>query len=205
MPIARPRSSLLVSLTATAALGLAACGGGGSGATTGAATTAPGATTAPQTSSAPVATVAGGGGGTGGTTVTVTLTGGPDAGTYTGTLDPLCTHNVIGKGGWGVQYSTADLTGDKDLSSFQFVFYPDGPDPEGMFGDTELLSTVTIGPLVGTNRTYEISVKTNPDESDGEGGASVVPGANAFIEVHGTTADGVGIKAEVHGPPVTEM
>ena len=135
------------------------------------------------------------------------LTGGPDEGTYTTDADPFCTNGVIGAGGWGVQYSTADLTGDDDFTSLQLVYYPDGP-PEGeaMFGDTPLLVMITIGPLLEGGRSYEIVDKTADDsQSKGEGTATVGEGDRPVIEISGTTDDGVEIEATINCPSVMRV
>lgn len=201
-------------LALVAVLSLAACTGGtgttGSGGVSSpsvaAASSAPAASQPLESAPAASAGSAGGGGGDGGSeTVRVVLTGGPDAGTYTATADPLCTNGVIGEGGWGVQYSTADLTGEKDFTSLQLVYYPDGPPAgEAMFGDTPLLVTVTIGPML-EGRTYEISVKEAAEESAGEGSVTVQDGDRPVIEVSGTTDDGVGIEATINCPSVTRV
>jgi hypothetical protein len=138
----------------------------------------------------------------GGETVRVVLTGGPDAGTYTTTANPNCSHGIFGKDGWGVQYSTGDMTGDKDFTSLQLVHWPGEPDPEGMFSDTKFLVTVTIGPLF-EGREYEVKVMTDPEFSQGEGSASVQEGNPTVITATGTTEDGVKIDATVTCPSVT--
>jgi hypothetical protein len=157
--------------------------------------------------SAPAGSTGTGGGGTGSETVRVVLTGGPDAGTYTTDADPLCTNGVIGENGWGVQYSTADLTGDKDFTSLQLVYYPDGPPGgEAMFGDTPLLVTITIGALLEGGRTYEIIDNAADDtQSKGEGTATVGEGDPTVIEVSGTTDDDVQIEATITCPNVTRV
>ena len=200
----------LLPIALGSALVLAACGGGGAttapagtpggGTPTGAASPGTGTDATPSAASS-----ASTGGGGGSETVRVVLTGGPDAGTYTSSADPLCTHGLIGAGGWGVQYSTGDLTGDKDFTSLQVVHYPDGAPEEAMFQGVNLLTTVTIGPLL-EGRTYEIELNEDADETKGEGSASVTEsGSNATITVSGTTAEGVGIEATVNCPSVTRM
>jgi hypothetical protein len=137
--------------------------------------------------------------------VRLVVTGGPDEGTYTTDADPLCTNGVIGENGWGVQYSTADLTGETDFTSLQLVYYPDGPPGgEAMFGDTPLLVMVTIGPLLEGGRSYEIvDNQADEEQSKGEGTATVEDGEPAVIRVSGTTDDGVELEATITCPAVT--
>jgi hypothetical protein len=157
--------------------------------------------------SAPAGSTGTGGGGTGSETVRVVLTGGPDAGTYTTDADPLCTNGIIGENGWGVQYSTADLSGEKDFTSLQLVYYPDGPPVgEAMFGDTPLLVTITIGALLEGGRTYEIVDNVADDsQSKGEGTATAAEGSPTVIEVSGTTDDDVQVEATITCPNVNRM
>ena len=196
----RPAASALILV---ASVTVAACGGAG-GATANPTQGGPGATTGTAPTGAAATAGSAPGGGTGGKTAEVVITGGPDAGTYSGTIDPLCTNGIVGKGGWGVQYSTADLTGEKDLTSVQLVYYASGPDPEGMFSDTSLLLTVTIGPIT-SGRVYDITVKTDAGESSGTGTATVSEGNPTVIKATGTTADGVKIDATVTCPKVTKV
>src|SRR6187397_2363338 len=84
---------------------LAACGGGGVATTgPGGQTTAPGqptsggvATSQPTTGGQPAPQPGAG-------SVTVVLTGGEHAGTYTGSDNPNCTYNFFAPDTWGVQY-----------------------------------------------------------------------------------------------------
>jgi hypothetical protein len=194
--IRTPRA--LVAAAIAGSLALVACSSGGGAATQagGGASQAAGGTTsgAPSQAAAPAAG--------GGETVKVVLTGGPDAGTYTTNADPLCSHNIIGKNGWGVQYSTADKTGDKDFTSLQLVNWAGDPDPEGMFSDTKFLMTVGIGPLVA-GRTYDIAVTTSGSESKGSGSATIQEGNPTVITATGTTAEGVKVEAHVTCPKIT--
>ncbi len=177
---------------------LVACGGGP------AATPQPGGqqTLAPgQPTQAPAPPPAGG------ESVSVTLTGGPDAGTYTGTDNPNCSLGIIGPNGWGTQYSVADGP-DNALSSLQLVSAAPGmaDDEEAFFQGTEFLITVTIGTLFAdSSRDYEVAKYTeNADkDSTGTGSATVADtGSTAVIHATGTTADGVGIDATVNCPSV---
>ena len=183
----------------------AACGSTPAG--TGSAPTTAGAGQATPSGATSTPTTAPAGGGQ---SVSVTLTGGPDAGTYTGTDNPNCSVGIVGPGGWGTQYSVADAADDQ-LSSLQLVSPAAGAedDPDSMFSGTKFLMTVTIGPLAETSaRTYEVQVVTenSDDEPSGSGSARVVDsGATATIFANGTTADGVAIDAIVNCPLVTRM
>jgi hypothetical protein len=140
---------------------------------------------------------------------TVTLTGGPDAGTYTAAADiaPNCSQGIIGPEGWGVQLSNFDAA-DNELGSIQLVSAAPGKadDEDAFFGGTEFLITITIGPALGeTSRNYEVGVYTDSadKETSGEGSAQITDnGTTAVIHATATTTDGVGIDATVNCPSV---
>jgi hypothetical protein len=146
----------------------------------------------------------------GGSVATVTLTGGPDAGTYTAAADiaPNCSQGIIGPEGWGVQLSNF-AAADKELGSIQLVSAAPGraDDDDAFFGGTEFLITITIGPALGEgSRNYEVGVYTeaSDNETNGEGSAQVTDnGTTAVIHATATTEDGVGIDATVNCPSVT--
>jgi hypothetical protein len=138
----------------------------------------------------------------GGTTVTVVLTGGSDAGTYTGSNDPNCTVGLIGPQAWGVQWSIEG--GPKQLSSVQLVSAAPGKadDPSAMFQGTVMLLSIVVGPLLQGN-TYEIDDKTDDTQDQGSGSVQVQDnGDTAVIHATGTTKDGVGIDATINCPSV---
>jgi hypothetical protein len=142
--------------------------------------------------------------------VVVVLTGGPDAGTYTGSDNPNCSTGLIGPNGWGVQYSIANAA-DNQMSSLQVIQAAPGKadDENAFFKGTEFSMTVTIGDIVAEgNRDYEIAVRTEnaERESVGTGSAQIADaGATAVIHATGTTADGVAIDATVTCPSITRM
>lgn len=192
--------------SAAALLLVVACGGGG----TVTPTTGGLRTTAPLASSpAAAATPAAPAPQPGGAAVTVVLTGGPDAGSYTASGDTGCSYGLIGPQGWGVQFSRVDNVGPNDLSSVQVVSAAPGmeEDSDATFSGTKLLTTVTIGPfLEETKRDYEIEVDVDEDDSSGSGEATVTDsGTSAVIHVTGTTEDGVGIDATVNCATVIRM
>jgi hypothetical protein len=183
------RTSLLT--LSVAALLIAGCGGGG------AATQAPvRQTTAPaQAADAPgQPTTEGPGqpttapppGGGGGATATVTLTGGPDAGTYSAEGNPNCSYGLVGQGIWGAQFSVD--AGEGELSSVQFVW------PEPNVEDAHFSVSVSIGPLLSGN-TYSIRDEEGTGEATRNGSGAVLHGT-------GTDAEGVTIDATVNCPAV---
>lgn len=207
------------STIAIATLILAACGGGPSpSAAPGSPSAAPGQPTpAPTAAPTPTAAATTPAGVTaapqpGGSVATVTLTGGPDAGTYAAAADiaPNCSQGIIGPEGWGVQLTNL-VAANNELGSVQLVAAAPGKaDDEGaFFRGTEFLMTITIGPSFGTgSRNYEIGVYTDSSdkETSGQGSAQVTDnGATAVIHATGTTADGVGIDATVNCPSVVRQ
>jgi hypothetical protein len=137
-----------------------------------------------------------------GDVVKVVLTGGADAGTYTGGDDPNCTVGLIGPQAWGVQWSIEG--GPKQLSSVQLVSAAPGKaDDPGMFQGTVMLLTIGVGPLLNAT-TYEIDDKTDDSQDLGSGSVQVQDnGDTAVIHATGTTKDGVGVDATINCPSVS--
>jgi hypothetical protein len=135
------------------------------------------------------------------------LTGGPDAGTYSGNENPNCSKGLVGPDGWGTQYSTTAVD-NKGLGSVQIVSAAPGKedDDNAMMSGVSLLTTVTIGPsLAETSRDYEIRV-SDDDQASGLGTAQVADsGTTATIHVTGTTEDGVGMDVTINCATVTRM
>jgi hypothetical protein len=129
----------------------------------------------------------------GGSVATVVLTGGPDAGTYTGNAEPNCSQGLIGPEGWGVQYSTVDVD-ENGLGSVQIVSAAPGMEDheDAFFDGVSFLMTVTIGPSLGENsRDYEVEV-SDGDDASGTGSAQIQDnGSSAVIRATATTEDGV--------------
>ena len=184
------------------ALLAAACGGGPAPATQrpGSATVAPGQPTlaANQPTAQAPAPVPGSG------TAVAILTGGPDAGTYTGNEPPNCSQGIVGPTGWGVQYSTTNVD-DKGLGSVQLISATPGEenDENAFFQGLKYQLTVTIGPSLGaTSRDYE--VKISDEETSGTGSAQVTDnGTTAVIHATGTTPDGVAMEVTITCPTIT--
>ena len=181
--------SALITLACTALLA-AACGGGGPATTTqpvGATEPPIGQTSAPQptqappaatdvppatTSEPPPAT---------GDVATVTLTGGPDAGTYNATGNPNCSDGFVGTGVWGAQL--IDESGTSELTTIQMVI------PEEGIEDAHLNLSVTIGPVL-SGTTYSLFDVGTGDITDN--------GSSAVLHINGTTDEGVTIDATVN-------
>jgi hypothetical protein len=137
----------------------------------------------------------------------VTLTGGPDAGSYTASDNPHCSNGLVGPSGWGVQYSIEGAADDQ-MSSFQLVVAGEGEsdNEDATFPGTVFLMTVRIGDFVTMeNRNYEVAVRTDASdrESSGTGSGQINDGGStAVITATGTTEDGVQIAATVTCPDV---
>jgi hypothetical protein len=133
----------------------------------------------------------------GATTVSVTLTGGAHAGSYTGTADPMCSNGFVGEGVWGTQYSVFEGVIPGQLSSLQLIYNPTG---------AQLQTTVGIGPIFDTANgytEYDITYQYEGHNDSGTGTVAVTDnGATAVLHVTGTTADGVGIDATINCPSV---
>ncbi len=170
------------------------------------------AATPAVTTAVPVTSPAGPGLPGSGAVATVTLSGGPDAGTYTAASDlaPNCSLGLIGPGAWGVQLTNL-VAADNELGSVQLVSAAPGmaDDENATFKGTEFLIIVTIGPSLGTDsRNYEVAVRTEAADQDssGDGSAEVSDtGTTAVIHATGTTADGVAIDATINCPSVIRL
>jgi hypothetical protein len=149
---------------------------------------------------------AGGSGSSGGATTaeaTVKLTGGSDAGEYKESVnDAGCSYGLIGKDSFGIQFSKDKPSG---FSSLQLIV-PSTTDAKD--GSENFLTTVTIGPILGDNRMYEVETRTSEQASASGIGMSKGPagkgtvkiddkGNTAKVDIDATTADGVHIQASV--------
>ena len=186
-------------LALLAALVAAGCGGGGVNPT---ATPGPGQSTAPPGAPSPsslVSTPPTAPPAVGGTTVSVTLTGGASAGSYTGTLDPGCALGFMGENVWSVNFVMLTGSSPGVLSEAIIV----SPPAEG--GESRLAIEVGIGLLYDTAAGYK-SYRIEPERSDFRGTGTVEVtdnGATAVLHATGTTQDGVGIDMTVNCPQVT--
>jgi hypothetical protein len=188
---------------------VAACGGSTGGATasvpgssgpkqTDAASAGGGAGATEQPTAQPT-TGGGGGGGAGGggaaaSDITLTLTGGPDAGTYEAhPKDLTCSYGLTDKDMWGNQYSTSDKS--VKFSSLQLIV---PSTTAAAAGTKEFLVTVTIGEIFN-GHDYEIDTQKG---ATGKGSGTVTVQAapdhkTGVVTIKGTTKDNVGIDATI--------
>jgi len=176
----------LGAIVLTFALCLAGCGGATTSTPTpgGAATTSPaGVATTPPAAAATTPPAGTTPQPQGGTTVSVTITGGPDAGSYTGSAAPNCSFGFGAPGTWVVAYDDSDsetgLTGlgvtaqpADTAGEFQFtasvlinnanVYYVgEGTTPPGVITITDTGSTATIhvvGPTIDGAAQIDLTV-----------------------------------------------
>lgn len=132
------------------------------------------------------------------TTVKVTVTGGPRAGSYSGSSrETICSLGILNKGQWGVQYSDANMQAAKPeaFTSFQFLGAKDEAD--GVRDSEDFFALVNFGPLIGEG-SIAYTIKPADERSGGRGTATVeVRGATAAVTVKGETKEGVKIDARV--------
>lgn len=127
--------------------------------------------------------------------LTLTLTGGPFAGTYS-QLDVHCAFGKTNPGVWQVE--ALDETTKKGLGYFYFLGY-DGPgftDLSSIDPDAKLMIEILIGPYSVTKvDTYKVLVAKTADATVGKGEFSVEAkdGGAAKFRFTGEDASGVGI------------
>lgn len=170
---------------ATSTPGAPATTPGAAATTPGAAATTPAAVGTPQATPPPVQ---------GNATVTVMVTGGPDAGTYQGSADPHCSFGFLGPGVWGVSYGEADMT--TGLTGVQMTAQP-GASAIDWAAQMSLIFDAGA-------RTYTVSTMAGGTEST----ISIIDGGvgdGASIHVNGPAveAGGVTVQVVVNCPSVT--
>lgn len=125
-----------------------------------------------------------------GSEITVTLTGGPNAGTYTITSDEsTCSMGLTGEKSFGNQFSQTGKT-DKELSSVQLIAtnYE-----EAKKGTNDFTSDFTFGSIMA-GKNYSL----NPAKNIGTGKLTITEtGSARTATIEGTTKEGVGIKATI--------
>ncbi len=128
-----------------------------------------------------------------GSNISVKLTGGANAGTYTATsADPTCSRGYSGTNSFGNQYSV-DGKKDKEFSSLQLIV--DNYD-SAKAGTDQFMVTVSFGKLDEGN-SYTISGLDNGVKK-GSGKLSIKESGSAtIVTLAGTTADGVAITATI--------
>lgn len=133
-----------------------------------------------------------------GSDITVTLTGGPNAGTYKATsAESTCSMGLAGDKAFGNQYSEKDK-GEKELSSVQLI----GNDyEEATKGTANFNVMVGFGKLLG-GTTYSL----DPTKKDGTGKLTITEsGSGKVATVEGTTKEGVGMKVVLTCKTINKM
>lgn len=132
------------------------------------------------------------GGGAPGAEITVTLTGGSNAGTYTATsAETTCSEGLTGENSFGNQYS-AKGKADNELSSVQLII----DDKDAAKNGTDKFSVeVKFGKLLG-GKSYSINTRDNSKEGSGTATLSEKDGSKIVV-IEGKTADGIIITATI--------
>ena len=127
-----------------------------------------------------------------GSEISVTLTGGSNAGTYTATsADPTCSEGLTGDKSFGNQYS-AKGKADNELSTVQLII--DNKD-DAKNGTNKFSLQVGFGKILG-GKSYQINSGDN--SKAGSGTATLTEsGSTKTVVVEGKTSDGVGISATI--------
>lgn len=134
--------------------------------------------------------------GTVGSDISVTLTGGTNAGTYHVTSkNPTCSEGLTGDNSFGNQYSEKGKA-DNELSSLQLII----DDKNAAKNGTDKFSiSLGFGKLLG-GKTYNISTLDNNSgfKPSGSGKATLTEkDGTKTVVIEGKTADGVGISATI--------
>lgn len=132
--------------------------------------------------------------GSSGSEISVTLTGGDNAGTYhVISKDPTCSEGLTGENSFGNQYSEKDKA-DNELSSLQLII----DDKNAAKNGTSKFSvSIGFGKIL-EGKTYNISTLDNNSgfKPSGSGKATLMESGNTkTVVIVGKTADGVGISA----------
>lgn len=124
--------------------------------------------------------------GSAGSEISVTLTGGANAGTYhVISKETTCSEGLTGDNSFGNQYSEKDKA-DNELSSVQLII--DNKDAAKK-GTDKFSVSIGFGKLLG-GKTYNIN------KNSGSGKATYTEnGRTKTVTIEGKTADGVGISA----------
>lgn len=132
------------------------------------------------------------GSGAAGSEITVTITGGPNAGTYTATsAETTCSEGLAGENSFGNQYS-AKGKADNELSSLQLIIDDKNAAKQG----TDKFSVeVKFGKLLG-GKSYSINTRDNSKEGSGKA-TLTESGSKKTVVIEGKTADGMGISATI--------
>jgi hypothetical protein len=116
----------------------------------------------------------------------LSITGGPQAGSYTVTADrPACSFGLVGKDTWGIQYTAEGESQPRSIQAMIFGV------PRGGGETSELTFTVAFA------RPLHVQTREGMPNS-GSGTISVKGGDTPIITVSVTTKDGESIDAEIH-------
>lgn len=131
------------------------------------------------------------------TEITVTLTGGANAGTYTASsTEPTCSEGMAGEKSFGNQYSDGGKK-DNELSSLQLII---NDKDAAKSGTDKFYISVIIGKLMDGKR-YFINGGVDFEgltDKGGNGKATFTEaGGTKIVAVEGKTAAGVGISATI--------
>jgi hypothetical protein len=130
------------------------------------------------------------------TEISVTLTGGPNAGTYhVNTKDATCSEGLTGKNSFGNQYSENGKA-DNQLSSLQLIINNKDSAKNG----TENFSlTISFGKLLqGKSYIIDNGSTSMSSKKSGRGKATLSEsGGTRTVVIEGKTDDGIGISATV--------
>ncbi len=136
------------------------------------------------------------GSGTAGTQITVTLTGGTNAGSYSaGSAEPTCSMGLTGEKSFGNQYSVSGKA-DNEFSSLQLMV----DDYEAAKSGTDkFYIKVAFGKRL-QGKAYEINGSDNSigGKKQGSGKLTIAEtGGSKVVHVEGKTSDGVAVKADI--------
>ncbi len=129
----------------------------------------------------------------GGSKITVKITGGANAGTYTATsAEVTCSMGLTGDKSFGNQYSI-DSKSDKEFSSLQLIV--DDYDA-AKAGTDKFLVTVGFGKILSST-SYTINTQSD-DSKKGSGHLTIKESGNEkTVTIEGKTEDGVEISATI--------
>lgn len=134
--------------------------------------------------------------GSAGSEISVTLTGGPNAGTYhVISKDPTCSEGLTGENSFGNQYSEKGKA-DNELSSLQLIIDDKNAAKKGT---DSFYIKVAFGKIL-QGKSYEINGGSSSMNmaKTGSGKATLMEsGSTKTVVIEGKTADGVGISATI--------
>lgn len=131
-----------------------------------------------------------------GSEISVTLTGGANAGTYhVFSKETTCSEGLTGDNSFGNQYSEKGKA-DNELSSVQLII--DNKDA-AKNGTDKFMVSIGFGKLL-SGKTYDINTRESNSEMKNAGSGKATYSENGgakTVEIEGKTSDGVGISATI--------